>query len=82
MKDSSQREAQEARRCLVESNLHLVVSVARKYLGYGLPLLDLIQEGNLGLIRAVDKFDYKRGYKFSTYATWWIRQSISRALAD
>ena len=73
---------QEARKKLIISNLRLVVSVANKYLHYGLPLLDLIEEGNLGLIKAVDKFDYKKGYKFSTYATWWIRQSISRFLAN
>jgi RNA polymerase primary sigma factor len=81
IKYGSKDEAREARSRLIEGNLRLVVSVAKKYTGQGLSLMDLIQEGNLGLMRAVNKFDYRKGYKFSTYATWWIRQSITRAIA-
>ena len=80
--DSSRRKIAQAKDHIVKANLRLVIAIAKKYVNRGLHFFDLVQEGNIGLIKAVDKFEYKKGYKFSTYATWWIRQAITRSISD
>ena len=80
--EAGEAKAREARGELIKANLRLVISIAKRYVNRGLHFLDLIQEGNIGLMKAVDKFEYQRGYKFGTYATWWVRQAITRAIAD
>lgn len=82
IKSGNNKEAKEARKKMIRSNLRLVINIAKRYIHFGVPLMDLIEEGNMGLMKAVEKFNYKRGYRFSTYAAWWIRQSISRSISE